>query len=87
VGVLPRAPRGFRFLFIAIDIFTKWMEAMPIVNITQEAVIKFLQSIVFRFSILRWVLMDNGTQFKGANFTRCCVDFNIEHESSSVTHP
>jgi transposase InsO family protein len=63
------------------------MEAMPIVNITQEAVIKFLQSIVFRFNIPRWVLMDNGTQFKGANFSRCCVDFDIEHEASSVTHP
>jgi hypothetical protein len=63
------------------------MEAMPIVNITQEAVIKFLQSIVFRFNIPRWVLMDNVTQFKGANFSRCCVDFDIEHEASSVTHP
>jgi hypothetical protein len=25
VGVLPRAPGGFRFLFISIDTFTKWM--------------------------------------------------------------
>jgi hypothetical protein len=34
VGVLPRAPGGFRFLFVAIDTFTKWMEVMPVVNIT-----------------------------------------------------
>jgi hypothetical protein len=34
--VLPRAPRGFRFLFIAIDTFSKWMEALPVVNIRQE---------------------------------------------------
>jgi hypothetical protein len=34
VGVLPRAPGGFRFLFMAINMFTKWMEAMPVVNIT-----------------------------------------------------
>jgi hypothetical protein len=34
VGVLPRAPGGFRFLFIVIDTFTKWMEAMLVVNIT-----------------------------------------------------
>jgi hypothetical protein len=25
VGILPRAPRGFRFLFVSIDTFTKWM--------------------------------------------------------------
>jgi hypothetical protein len=27
VSILPRAPGGFRFLFIGIDTFTKWMEA------------------------------------------------------------
>jgi hypothetical protein len=46
------------------------MEAMPVVNITQEEVVKFLQSIIFRFGILKWVLTDNGTQFKGMKFTR-----------------
>jgi hypothetical protein len=34
VGVLPRALGGFRFLFVAIDTFTKWIEAIPVVNIT-----------------------------------------------------
>jgi transposase InsO family protein len=79
MGVLPRAPRGFRFLFAANDMFTKWMEAMPIVNNTQEAVVKFLQSIIYRFGILKWVLTDNGTQFKGAKFARCCSDFGMKH--------
>jgi hypothetical protein len=40
------------------------MEAMPTVNITQEAAVKFLQSIIFRFGVTRRVLADNGTQFK-----------------------
>jgi hypothetical protein len=42
MGVLPRVPGGFRFLFVAVDLFTKWMEAMRVVNITQDAVVKFL---------------------------------------------
>jgi hypothetical protein len=42
VGALPRAPGGFKFLLVAIDTFTKWMEVMPIVNITQEVPVKFL---------------------------------------------
>jgi hypothetical protein len=33
VGILPRAPGGFRYLF-RVDTFIKWMEAMPAVNIT-----------------------------------------------------
>jgi hypothetical protein len=42
VGALPRALGGLRFLFIAIDTFTKCIEAMPVVNITHEAIVKFL---------------------------------------------
>jgi hypothetical protein len=61
VGVLPRAPAGFRFLFVGIDTFTKWMEATPVINITQEATVKFLQSIIYRFDVPQRVLTDKGT--------------------------
>jgi transposase InsO family protein len=87
VGVLPRALEGFRFLFITIDTLTMWMEAMPVVNITQDASVKFLQSIIYRFGVPKWVLTDNRTQFKGAKFTRCCSDFGIHHQASSTAHP
>jgi hypothetical protein len=42
MSVLPRALGGFRFLFVTIDTFTKWMEAMPAINITQDPTVKFL---------------------------------------------
>jgi transposase InsO family protein len=85
--ILPRAPGGFRFLFIMIDTFTKWMEPMPVANIMQEAAIKFLRSIIYRFGIPRRVLTDNRTQFKGTKFIRCYVDFGIHHQLSSAVHP
>ncbi len=87
VGILPRALGGFRFLFVGIDTFTKWMEATPVVNITHEATVKFLKSIIYRFDVSKRVLTDNGTQFKGAKFLRCCADFGIHHQPLSVAHP
>jgi hypothetical protein len=42
VDILPRVPGGFRNLLIGIDTSTKWMEAMPAVNVTQDAPVKFL---------------------------------------------
>jgi hypothetical protein len=42
MDVLPKAPGGFIFLFISIETFTNWMEAIPVVNITQDAAVKFL---------------------------------------------
>jgi transposase InsO family protein len=61
--------------------------ATPVVNITQEASVKFLQNIIYRFDLPKRVLTDNGTQFKGGKFLRCCADFGIHHQASSVAHP
>jgi transposase InsO family protein len=63
------------------------MEATPVVNITQEIAVKFLQSIIYKFGVPKRVLTDNETQFKGAKFLRCCADFGIHHQPSSVAHP
>jgi hypothetical protein len=46
------------------------MKATLVVNIMQEAAVKFLQSIIYRFDVPQRVLTDNGTQFKGAKFLR-----------------
>jgi transposase InsO family protein len=74
-------------LFVGVDALTKWMEAMPAVNITQKAAIKFLQSIIYRFGMPRRVLTDNGTQFKEAKFIKCYTYFGIQHQPSSAAHP
>jgi transposase InsO family protein len=58
-----------------------------VINITQEAAVKFLQSIIYRFDVPKRVLADNGTQFKGAKFLRYCADFGIHHQPTSAAHP
>jgi hypothetical protein len=63
LGPFPRAIGGYRSLFVAIDKFTKWPEATPVVNITQGAAVAFLKSIVCRFGVPSRIITDNGTQF------------------------
>jgi hypothetical protein len=63
LGPFPRAVGGYRFLFVAIDKFTKWLEATPVVSITQGVVVAFLKSIVCRFGVPSRIITDNGTQF------------------------
>jgi hypothetical protein len=53
------------------------METMPAINITHEALVKFLQNIIYRFGVPRRALTDNGTLFKGAKFIKCCAIFGI----------
>jgi hypothetical protein len=68
LGPFPRAIGGYRFLFVAIDKFTMWPEATPVVSITQGVAIAFLKSIVCRFGVPRHIIMDNGTQFTSQLF-------------------
>jgi hypothetical protein len=63
------------------------MEITPIINITQEAAVKFFKSIIYRFGIPKRILTNNGTQFKGDKFLICCADFGIHHQSSPAAHP
>jgi hypothetical protein len=63
LGPFPRAIGGYLYLFIAIDKFTKWPEATPVVSITQGATVAFLKSIVYRFGVPSRIITDNGTQF------------------------
>jgi hypothetical protein len=64
LGPFPRAIGGYRFLFVAIDKFTKWPEATPVVSITEGAAVAFLKLIVYKFGVPSRIITDNGTSSK-----------------------
>jgi hypothetical protein len=68
VGPFPRAVGGYRFLYIAIDKFTKWPEATPVVNINKQSAVKFIKSIICRFGVPNRIITDNGSQFTSGVF-------------------
>jgi hypothetical protein len=72
LGPFPRAVGGYWYLFVAIDKFTKWPEATPVVSITKSAVVAFLKSIVYRFGVPSRIFTDNGTQFTSWIFQEYC---------------
>jgi transposase InsO family protein len=86
-GPFSRAVGGYRFLFVAIDKFTKWLEATSVVNITQGAAVAFLKSIVCRFGVPSCIIMDNGTQFISRLFQEYCVGIDPQLSFASVAHP
>jgi len=42
VGPLPHAQPQFKFLTVATDYFTKWVEAVSLSDVTRQQVVKFL---------------------------------------------
>ena len=63
VEPLKRAPRGYTHLLIAVDKFTKWIEARPISTIKSKQAMLFFLDIVHRFRAPNSIITDNGTQF------------------------
>ena len=53
-----------KFLLVAIDYFTKWVEAEALETITETKVQNFVwKNIICRFGIPRTIISDNGRQF------------------------
>jgi hypothetical protein len=46
VGPFRNAPGGYRFILVAVDKFTKWIEVRPIAKVTSEEAAKFMQDII-----------------------------------------
>lgn len=50
--IRPPSSKGQKYILVAIDYFTKWIEAIPLVTDDQEAVIHFIQRyIICRFGM------------------------------------
>ncbi|XP_057803385.1 uncharacterized protein LOC131018688 [Salvia miltiorrhiza] len=66
VGKLPTAPGGKCFLIVAVDYFSKWVEAEAVAKIDEVTVERFIwRNICCRFGVPRIIVSDNGTQFTG----------------------
>jgi hypothetical protein len=61
VGSLQKAPGGFTHLLVAVNKFSKWIEARPIAQIKSEPVVLFFIDIVHRFGVPNCIIIDNGT--------------------------
>jgi hypothetical protein len=61
VGPLPTAQGNFKFAVVAVEYFTKWIEARPIANITSATIRKFFwQQIIYKFGVPKELTVDNG---------------------------
>ena len=45
LGPLPRTVGGYRYLYVAIDKFTKWAEVEPVRDIPARSAVKFIKSL------------------------------------------
>jgi len=88
VGPLPQGKGQVKFLLVAIDYFTKWVEAEALATITEARIRSFVwKNIICRFGIPLTIISDNGRQFDSQGFRDFCSDLGIKNQFSSPGHP
>ncbi|XP_071688002.1 uncharacterized protein [Rutidosis leptorrhynchoides] len=88
VAKVAKGPDNVKFLIVAIDYFTKWVEDKAVRTITGVQVQNFVwEYIVCRFSIPRELVSDNGAQIVKEPFKIGRTDLNIVQKFTSVAHP
>jgi hypothetical protein len=88
LGPLPLAQGNLKYVVVAVEYFSKWIEAKPLATITSATVQKFFwQNIVCRFGVPKAITADNETQFDAETFKTFCSQIGTKIHFASVRHP
>nr|GEV44782.1 reverse transcriptase domain-containing protein [Tanacetum cinerariifolium] len=87
-GPFPKGPSKVKFLIVAIDYFTKWIEAKLVVTITGAHIKKFVwDNIVCRFGLPGEIISDNEKQFRDNPFKDWCGKLCNRQCIAFIKHP
>ena len=87
VGPFKTARGGLTHLLVAVDKFTKWIEAKPIKKLNGPTAVTFITDITVRYGIPHSIITDNGTNFAKGALARFCATQGIRLDLASVAHP
>ena len=86
-GPLPYAD-GFRYLLTCVDRFTRWSEAIPMVDIRAETVADaFFSGWIARYGTPATITTDRGAQFESKLWDSLCNQFGIIQNRTTSYHP
>jgi hypothetical protein len=65
----PPSRKGHKFVLLATNYFTKWVEAIPLKKVTSENMVEFVKEhIIYRFGIPQTITTDQETYFTSSEF-------------------
>jgi len=82
--IYPLSSKGHKFILVATNYFTKWVEAIPVKKVTLANIIDFVKEhIVYRFGIPQTITIDHSTMFTSGEFDEFAIGMVIKVLNSS----
>ncbi|GKA10327.1 reverse transcriptase domain-containing protein, partial [Tanacetum coccineum] len=86
MGPFPSS-RGNKYILVAVDYLSKWVEAKALPTNDARVVVKFLKSLFARFGTPRAIISDRGTYFCNDQFAKVMLKYGVTHRLSTAYHP
>nr|GEZ97914.1 reverse transcriptase domain-containing protein [Tanacetum cinerariifolium] len=86
IGPFPSS-KGNKYILIAVDYLSKFVEAKALPTNDARVVVKFLKSLFSRLGTLKAIISDRGTHFCNDQFTRVMSKYGVTHRLSTAYHP
>ncbi|GJS19610.1 reverse transcriptase domain-containing protein [Tanacetum coccineum] len=86
MGPFPSS-RGNKYILVAVDYLSKWVEAKALPTNDARVVCKFLKSLFSRFGAPRAIISDRGTHFCNDQFAKVMLKYGVTHRLSTAYHP
>ena len=88
VGPVNPPSRGYIWILVATEYFTKWAEAVPLLKATGGTVANFIkENIIVRFRVSHRIISDNGRPFVNSDVRRMLEFYQVKHHRSSPYYP
>ncbi|KAD2806207.1 hypothetical protein E3N88_39584 [Mikania micrantha] len=86
MGPFPSS-QGNRYILVAIDYVSKWVEAQALSTNDARGVVGFLKSLFCRFGTPKALISDRGTHFCNAQLEKVLARYGVTHRVSTAYHP
>ncbi|GJU54989.1 reverse transcriptase domain-containing protein [Tanacetum coccineum] len=86
MGPFPSS-KGNKYILVAVDYLSKWVEAKALPTNDARVVVKFLKSLFARFGTPRAIISDRGTHFCNDQFAKVMSKYGVTHRLATAYHP
>nr|GFB21385.1 reverse transcriptase domain-containing protein [Tanacetum cinerariifolium] len=79
--------RGNKYILVAVDYLSKWVEAKALLTNDARVVCKFLKYLFARFGTARAIISDRGTHFCKDQFAKVMLKYGVTYRLATAYHP